>query len=314
VESKSEYTSRLAAELLDDIELNRLTTDALLLKVSRLARLAGDHETVKWLTFEQLGYNTSDPVSLKYMGRTGRWTDYKEKKGYWGPLAQQEAAIESCKERLKAFTTQGLGGDAAIGVITRITQTTTSISTYLSAVSGIRSRVIALMHAFVVGVHYEAIFSSTAESIFQQFRAAVDPLLQVAAADLPERMATSYARLGESNAESTSAALNTCRRVIDAFSDAIFPAREGTFSLDGNELQLSTSHHLNRLNASIATRVESKSRRKRLRQSLANTYDRVSAGIHNDIEPDEARALILSTYVLLGEIALLPSPRPPDGS
>ena len=36
------------------------------------------------------GYNSTDPVSLKYMGITGRWTDYEKNLGYWGPLAQQE--------------------------------------------------------------------------------------------------------------------------------------------------------------------------------------------------------------------------------
>lgn len=308
MESKSEYTSRLAAELLDDIELGRLDTEALLLKVSRLARLAGDEETRAWLRFEQSGYNSSDPIALKFMSRTGRWIDYKEKKGYWGPLAQQEAGIEAAQASLKAFTTQGLGGDAAIGVVTRITQTTTAISTELNRLSGIRSRVRGLMHAFVVSVHYESIFSGTADGIFQQFRGAVDPLLQVTAADLSERMATSYIRLDEGNSEATSAALNTCRRVIDAFADAIFPARDGTYELDGNDIQLSASHHQNRINAYVSGRVDSKSRRKRIRQNIANTYERVSAGIHDDIAPDEARALILSTYVLLGEIALLPPP------
>lgn len=306
MESKSEYASRLAAELLDDIELGRLSTETLLLKASRLARLAGDDETRKWLAFEQSGYSASDPVALKFMSLTGRWTDYQANMGYWGPLAQQEAAIESAKERLKAFTTQGLGGDAAVGAVVRITQVTTAISTELNRLSGVRSRVLGLIHTFVVSVHYEGIFSGTAESIFQHFRSVVDPVLQVAASDLSDRMATSYMRLDEGNMEATSAALNTCRRVIDAFADAIFPPREGTYNSDGNEIQLSASHHQNRINAFVVGRVESKGRRKRIRQGLANTYERISAGIHDDIGADEARALILGTYVLLGEIALLP--------
>jgi hypothetical protein len=41
---------------------------------------------------------------------------------------------------------------------------------------------------------------------------------------------------------------------------------------------------------------------------LANVYDHVCAGIHDDISVDEARALVLSTYMLLGEIAILAEP------
>lgn len=88
--SRAEHILELSRELLDDIELSRLESDKLLLKCSRLARLAGSEEIQAWLKLEMQGYNSKDPVSLTYMSKTGRWTNYKEKKGYWGPLAQQE--------------------------------------------------------------------------------------------------------------------------------------------------------------------------------------------------------------------------------
>ena len=36
--------------------------------------------------------------------------------------------------------------------------------------------------------------------------------------------------------------------------------------------------------------------------NLANLFDRVSSGVHNDVSVSEARALFLNTYLLLGEI------------
>jgi hypothetical protein len=52
-ESQGEHKLRLAGELLDDIELNRLPTENLLLKIARLARLVRDNDT------RALGYITN---------------------------------------------------------------------------------------------------------------------------------------------------------------------------------------------------------------------------------------------------------------
>jgi len=72
--NKSQHILSLAKELLDDIELSRLPAEALLLKVSRLARFVGASETQQWLEYELAGYNSSDPIALEYMSRNGRWT------------------------------------------------------------------------------------------------------------------------------------------------------------------------------------------------------------------------------------------------
>jgi hypothetical protein len=92
-QSKSDHILALAKELLDDIELSRLSAESLLLKASRLARWVGSEEVRHWINLEMTGYNSSEEVSLKYMGITGRWIDREGSKGYWGPLAQQEAAL-----------------------------------------------------------------------------------------------------------------------------------------------------------------------------------------------------------------------------
>ena len=73
--SRSEHILELSRELLDDIELNRLSAEALLLKASRLARWVGSEEIKYWIGLELKGYNGSNEVSLKYMGKTGRWTN-----------------------------------------------------------------------------------------------------------------------------------------------------------------------------------------------------------------------------------------------
>ena len=76
-ETRNEHIIRLAAELLDDIELNKLGPEALVLKASRLARLAGTEEIREWLSYELGGYSNTE-VGRKYMTATRRWTDIEK--------------------------------------------------------------------------------------------------------------------------------------------------------------------------------------------------------------------------------------------
>jgi hypothetical protein len=67
IKSEAEHILELSRELLADIELSRLPTDKLLLKANRLARLAGSEDINAWLNYELQGYNSSEPISLRYM-------------------------------------------------------------------------------------------------------------------------------------------------------------------------------------------------------------------------------------------------------
>jgi hypothetical protein len=109
-------------------------------------------------------------------------------------------------------------------------------------------------------------------------------------------------RLADGDQESISQALTTCRRIVEGFADAIYPPSDGTFNIGGNTLGLGPDKHQNRINVYIHNGTASESRRKRLRQNLANLFDRVSSGVHGDVSAEEARALFLNTYLFLGEV------------
>ena len=307
--SRSRHVFHLSKELLDDIELSRLPPEALLLKAARLARLLGSEETRKWIKFELQGYNSSDPVSLKYMSQTGRWTNYEKKEGYWGPLAQIDESIQTSKLRLQTMRLPDLSGDYLTIALREVMTNATAINSLVIAMSGVRSRVMALLHDFASRIYYEKLFSGLAETIFEKYKARVDPLISSRCGDVLEKLPYVFDRLAEGDAEAISQALNTTRRIIDSFADAVYPPSSEMIKLGGNELSLGPPHHKNRINAYIAERIDSESRRTRLRQSLANIYDRVSKGVHHDVSIDEARAIVLSTYLLLGEILELPEPR-----
>jgi len=301
-ESRSKHVADLAKELLDDIELNRMSAEHLLLKATRLARWMGSEETQQWLRLEMIGYNNVDEVSLKYMSITGRWTDRAKGFGYWGPLAQQEAAIEAEKAKLVAMRTPDSSGEWASVAIANVTAAMNQTANLISTLSAIKSRVLAQLHQFVSEVYYSLAFEGLSESIFERFKTDVDVLIAESCGNVLNQIPAVIDRLVEAQPEGISQALATCRRIIESFADSIFPPTEETVQIGGNTLGLGPDKHQNRINAYVDRHTTSQTRKKRLRQNLANLFDRVSTGVHSEVTPEEARALFLNTYLLLGEI------------
>jgi hypothetical protein len=303
--SKNEHTIFLAKEIIDDIELSRLDCKAILLKTTRLARYIDDEKIRTWLRFEMQGYNSKEDISLNYMSRTGRWIDKEKLEGYWFPLAQVEASCEAQKQKLALIRIPDTSGDRAVFVIDRVTNQMNSATTNISKFEGIKSRVVSLIHDFATTVYYQNTFDSLAENIFDNYKKDIDLLIAENLGDIIEQIPSVIARLAENNSESISQALTTCRRIIDSFSDHIFPATDSTINIGGNELSLKKDKVQNRINAYIYNNCESESRRKKLRQNLSNLYERVSVGVHSDVDSSEAKSLFFNTYLLLGEILTL---------
>ena len=113
-----------------------------------------------------------------------------------------------------------------------------------------------------------------------------------------------FERLKQGDPEAISHALTTCRRIVDGFADALFPASTEPVNVDNQMLDCNKDKPRNRLRAYMSQHIPSKSRRDRLNKNLGELYSKVSAGVHSDVSVDEARALVLNTYLLLGEIAL----------
>lgn len=301
-QSQSKHILELARELLDDIELSRTSAESLVLKTSRLARWVGSDEVRYWLKLEMGGYNNSDPISLKYMGITGRWINRENELGYWGPLAQQEAAIAAEKAKLAALRTPDSSGDWASVAIANVTKAMSQTAINISTLSAIKSRVLAQLHTFVSEVYYEKEFDSLSESIFERYKKSVDTLIAENCGDVIEKIPSVMSRLSEGDEESISQALVTCRRIIEAFADSIFPPTDETIEIGGNILKLDSSKHQNRINAYVHQHTQSQSRKQKIRQNLSNLFDRVSTGIHGDVTAEEASSLFLNTYLFLGEI------------
>ena len=304
-ENKSTHIIELCKELLDDIELSRINSEAILLKATRLARLSGSDEIRQWLRYEMAGYNSCDSLSIKYMTLTGRWIDKNENIAFWGSLAEQETSIEVLKLQLATIKVDSVSGELASHVNRNIIKEAKTIGNDVTRISLIRSRVISKIHDFVSSIYYEKIFSGYSENIFETYKSSIDSLLVGKCNDVLEKIPSIFERLSNGESEAVSHALTTCRRIIDSFADAISPPSEEVIEIDDNTLKLDAAKHQNRINAYIHVKTDSKSRKQKLRQTLSNLYGRVSSGVHSDVSVDEAKALFLEVYLFLGEVISL---------
>src|SRR5688572_2061605 len=101
--------AKMASALLADIERGELPIELVVVKALSLARAAGDSEAIDWLTYESVGYDSSNPVGEKYAQLTARW-DGKSGKGYFGSaagIAHSVASMTQSLEVAKQFQPSG---------------------------------------------------------------------------------------------------------------------------------------------------------------------------------------------------------------
>ncbi len=320
-EDLTKHKITLAQDLLDDIELSRLNPEQLLLKATRLARLVDATEIRRWLHCELNGYPANDPLALKYMDRTGRWTEKEKGIGFWIPLAEINGHLKAMELELQRLEVPDIhyapsssnpnefvGGFGGINITTATRPASDALNRMktitkdVALLSGVRSRILSVLHEFVASAHYELAFSGLAESIFEKHKSGVEALLSHAAGDVLEKIPAIYDRLAVGDREAVSQALNTCRRVIDAFADAVYPPRDQAVVINGNEHKVGAENTLNRITVYLHERCPSSSRGERLRRTIRGIHERVCAGVHADVTLDEAKSLFLQTYISLGEI------------
>lgn len=317
-ESLLEHRAALARELLDDIELSRIPLRRLLLKVARLARLEGDADMRDWVSRELAGFENSEE-GRKYMSWSGRWTDFGQLHGYWQSSPQLKMRARALRwqlallrlpdvtyapssanphERVTGFAWQ----DPVEKALNTVLENQRGVARELGDLEGIRGRVLHICHGFTTRAYYALEFGARADSLFENYKREVDALLKGHAPEALERLPAIYDRLREGDAEAISQAMNSCRRVVSAFADAVYPPGEGTVTVDGQPYAIGAEAVLNRAKLFLRKHCTSSTRAERLNKNLRQIWERASAGAHADVTTDEARALVLQAYLTIGEM------------
>ena len=295
---------RLSEDLITDIELSRTGPSQIVLKAARLARLIEDDEASEWLGYELGGYRGTE-TGHKYMTKTGRWTEIKERKGYWSSLGDLAALVKALEGQQSSLSSVSLSGDMLLPAQRQHISAIHETAQQLSRCSAIISSVVAQVYQFATRVHYGILFGETQETFFATIRHEVDSRLASLAGDHLKKIESIIERLRAGDTEATSHAMTTCRRLIDTVADALFPPQEDSFVLEDVELSVKKNNVLNRLQAHVFKCEIHKDRRNRLRRTLADIYSRTSSGVHATVSIDEARYVFIQTYIVLGEVIAL---------
>jgi len=155
------------------------------------------------------------------------------------------------------------------------------------------------------------------ESIFGGYRVKVDALLAEGVPDLLQQFSAVYRRLQEAAdsaperdvTEELSQAITTCRRILKAVVDHVFPAQKESAE-SGHKLD--DPSYRNRLFEFTKRVIQSESKRELVDAMVAGLHDRFAAvdkmtnkAVHAEVAIETANLCALNTYVICGEIISL---------
>lgn len=309
MEINSEITS-LAKEVMEDAELGRLSAEALVLKATRLARLVKNENMSTWLALERMGYFDKEP-DVAWMKYTGRPLDETTRIGYWGSIAVQEAAIEADAAEMEVVKNFKPSGEWSAMQLYNQQQQTRKLANSIATYKRIRSRVTAVIQEFASNVYYEKLLSQKAGDIFTQYSEAIDTLLADQVGEVLSMLPSVFERLNSSDGEAVNQALLSCRRILDAAINKLYPPSDIPIKLNEEELVVNAEKTKNRFKAYISQRTASRSVQEKLIGNIRTLYDRTSTAVHKDVTKEEAKALVLQLYITLGEILTLGEVPPP---
>jgi uncharacterized protein YukE len=226
---------RLIDALLSDLENPVTSLDLILAKAYRIAEATSNDEAMTWLTYELQGYDSSTATGRRYSRLTHRW-DGESEEGYFKGAASIAGAVESMTHTLQAHKEFTPSGDYASvqqnNKAERITEWASAIAPMHRIISAVKAQIL----IFASRARAEIQFFETSRSIFDEYQGEVDRILAAQAGQAFDRFPAVFERLRQKDAEAISHALTSCRRIIDAFADAMFPPTDAPVEVDGQPL------------------------------------------------------------------------------
>lgn len=155
----------------------------------------------------------------------------------------------------------------------------------------------------------ELALGSAAASVFDKHRHRVDATLSAVAPEVLEQFGAAYRRSRDGDGESLAHALQSCRRILKAVADIVFPPRvEPHVGGDGKERMVGSDQYKNRILAfldqsarhSAASVMKATFRDIDRRLTALNDLD--SKGVHGAVEQSEVDLCVVQTYLLAGEL------------
>lgn len=323
VRSRIDEARSTVKELLNDMESQDLPVERYLMKAKRLARLLRDSDAQKWLDFELKGY--PDKFSSSELGTCKRYAESGGRSNddkYWQmSLPSLEARCRADETTLSSFNVNQPSGVAENFVVAGATAALmqkqanllNSIKSAYQQNASLLSALKGSIHSYATECFLALEFGDVAQDIFEQAREDVDAFIRAKCPEAAEKVVAINERMREDDAESRSAALTSCRRLLMSLADAIFPASEDSYvDGKGKARKVGQEQYKNRIVAFMEQRLQSgstavilSSEIEHLAARLDAVYEKACKGVHDNVTLEEARLAVIQTYLMIAEIARL---------
>ncbi len=170
------------------------------------------------------------------------------------------------------------------------------------------------IHAFVSDCYIALELGDIAQDIFGDARESVEKFIRAECPKAAEKLISVTDRMQENNDESRTSALTSCRRLLMDVADAVFPPSETDWKdRSGKMRKVGSENYKNRILAFIEQKIMTSetilsSEIEHLASRLDAVYQKNCKGVHTNVGLDEARLAVITTYLIIAEIAKLKNP------
>jgi len=305
-------------ESLKELESPKGSILSAIQKLQRSASIAGDEEKRLWCSI-QLGDSTyvhplkdltdflvehSDPSTSDYKEGISRHIKILEKLG----LTHE---IHFTSEEINIKLNDAGGGYINIGFVEEryadlVRQKKGNDGTYYkNPLNNHLNFVKKKAHELASELYRQLKFSGTVSNCFDLLRDAVDDKLLDLNPVISEQLMLAFKSVSSNKEEEWSQALTTCRRLIEALADELYPATKD----NGNGRALGKTQYVNRLWAFMDASIESKSNQELAKAHvdfLGSWLEKINKlsnkGVHAELGQLEATKAVFHTYLMIADI------------
>lgn len=163
---------------------------------------------------------------------------------------------------------------------------------------------------YLCTVERELAYIGVNADIFERHRLRMEGFLSQIAPQVLEQFTAAYRRAREDDAESKTHALTTCRRIIEAVADVVFPPqKQPVTDSSGKPRNVGSAAYKNRLMMFLDSALSGNTHSKTvlaMLEDLGNrldaVYEMTNKGVHSGVTQAEVDMCVMQTYLLTGEV------------
>ena len=311
---------QLAEETLADIELSRLPLSNIALKASRLARFINNFDLEKIFEYEAGGYPTGKngiaPEIWELGIKAERITNNDKGKKVMScysltvienRICTNQIALEQSQDRNISVSSAN-PNQFLYSPPTNTLERSIRIQNINNDTKLLAERK-AFIYSNVKKIYFDLKFSDLTESIWLKMKNKIDIYIREIIPDETQKITAIYDSLNDDNPEKWATALTTCRRMLKAIADKLYPPSDIPIQKGKQKINIGEENYINRLICYIEENSTHKTLDKITNSNieyigtrLDNIYNEACKGTHDTVEKEEAERCFMHVYMLIGDI------------